>query len=294
MWGINLTGHGRYDEAIAVFEEGLALAEKLGDENYTPRYLNSLGRLYLECGDLGRAEDLNRRAADGARKRRDDESIANADLHMADIVLARGDRVLAREMLDEVHRRLNDPGTSECGRWRYSMHLFASLGEAALAAGDLDGARRFADACLERALRSRSRKYANRAWRLRAEAAGHDHTSAEQAMYAALRAAESMGSPAALWRTHAAAGHLEAARGNRDAAHAGYAGGPRRPPAPGGHGARLPAARRPGRRSGDQAGDRSRRPALTRRRPRLTGRPAAMRRPLLPAARRVHGATTFV
>ena len=44
-------------------------------------------------------------------------------------------------------------------------------------------------------------------------------------MYAALRAAESMWSPAALWRTHAAAGHLQAARGNRDAAHAAYAAG---------------------------------------------------------------------
>jgi tetratricopeptide (TPR) repeat protein len=69
MYGINLTGKGDYDAALAVLEEGLALAEKVGDENYTPRYLNSLGWLHIECGDLDRALELNRRGAEGARKR---------------------------------------------------------------------------------------------------------------------------------------------------------------------------------------------------------------------------------
>jgi hypothetical protein len=35
---------GKYDQAARLYDEGLALAEKVGDENYTPRYLNSLGR----------------------------------------------------------------------------------------------------------------------------------------------------------------------------------------------------------------------------------------------------------
>jgi class 3 adenylate cyclase/tetratricopeptide (TPR) repeat protein len=227
MWGVNLTGHGRYDEAIAVFEEGLALAEKVGDENYTPRYLNSLGRLYFECGDLGRAEDLNRRAAEGARRRRDDESIANADLNLADVVLARGDHVLAREMLEEARHTMNHPATSEWGRWRYSMHLFASLGEAALAAGDLDELRRCADMCLELAVRSHSPKYIIRGWRLRGEFAAvrGDHGGAVRALREALRGAEGTGSPAAQWRTQAALGRILAAHGRPDDAHAAYAAG---------------------------------------------------------------------
>ena len=227
MWGVNLTAHGRYDEAIAVFEEGLALAEKVGDENYTPRYLNSLGRLYFECGDLGRAEDLNRRAAEGARRRHDDESIANADLNLADIVLARGDHVLAREMLQEAHRKMNHPATSEWGRWRYSMHLFASLGEAALAASDLDEARRFSDTCLDLAVRRRSPKYVVCGWRLRGELAAmrNDHDGAQQALREALRRAEETGSPSARWRAQAALGRVHAGRGKPDAAHAAYAAG---------------------------------------------------------------------
>lgn len=42
-------------------------------------------------------------------------------------------------------------------RWRYSIHLFASLGELALARGDVAQAREHADECLERATRTRSR-----------------------------------------------------------------------------------------------------------------------------------------
>ena len=41
MAGVNLTAKGDYDAALAVLEEGLALAEKVGDANYTPRSLNS-------------------------------------------------------------------------------------------------------------------------------------------------------------------------------------------------------------------------------------------------------------
>ena len=55
MYGITLTGKGDYDGALALLTEGLALTEKVGDENFVPRYLNSLGWLYFECGDLDRA-----------------------------------------------------------------------------------------------------------------------------------------------------------------------------------------------------------------------------------------------
>ena len=43
--GVALTGKGDYDEALARFEEGLVLSEKVGDEVWRHRLLNSLGWL---------------------------------------------------------------------------------------------------------------------------------------------------------------------------------------------------------------------------------------------------------
>ena len=48
--GLALTGKGDYDEALATFEEGLPLSEKVGDEICRLRFLNSLGWLYSELG----------------------------------------------------------------------------------------------------------------------------------------------------------------------------------------------------------------------------------------------------
>ena len=171
MAGVNFTGQGAYDRALASFDEGLTLAERVGDENYTPRYLNSIGWLHMECGDLEGARELNQRAARGGRQRGDHESFANAELNLGDIALLQGDLALARDYLEGVHRLVKAPSTSEWMRWRYSIHLFASLGELALARGHLDETRAHADECLERATRTRSRKYLVKGWRLRGELA---------------------------------------------------------------------------------------------------------------------------
>jgi class 3 adenylate cyclase/tetratricopeptide (TPR) repeat protein len=213
MSGVNFTGQGAYDRALAIFDEGLTLAERVGDENYTPRYLNSIGRLHMECGDLERARELNQRAAEGGRKRGDHESFANAELNLGDIALLKGDLALARDYLEGVLRLVRGPSTSEWMRWRYSMHLFASLGELALARGDSDTARGHADECLERATRTRSRKYIVKSWRLRGELAlARRHwDDAEHALRQALEVAQLVDNPTELWKTHAALGRLYAA-----------------------------------------------------------------------------------
>ena len=220
MWGINLTGKGDYDQALALLEEGLVLAEKVGDENYTPRYLNSLGWLHIECGDLERGLDLNRRAAEGARKRGDHESIGNAELNLADVFLMKGDLPAAGEILDGVHRMVKDPATSEWMRWRYSMHLFASLSAHWLARGDLGRARECADQCLELATRTDSRKYLVTGWRLQGEIAlaRRRWQDADRALREALAVARVIGSPTPLWRTHLALERMYAATGKPDAA----------------------------------------------------------------------------
>jgi tetratricopeptide (TPR) repeat protein len=109
-------------------------------------------------------------------------------------------------------------------RWRYSIHLFASLGDLALARGDLDGAQRHADECLERATRTRSRKYLVKGWRLRGETARTRRLwdDAGHAFREALAVAEDIGHPTQLWMTHMALGRLHAERHTPRAAREAY------------------------------------------------------------------------
>jgi class 3 adenylate cyclase/tetratricopeptide (TPR) repeat protein len=215
---------GDYDQAAALLAENLALCEKAGDEVFHHRNLNTLGWLCIEVGDLERAIDLNRRCAEGARKRRDHECQANAEINVADALLAKGDLLLAGEVLDGVHRLVKDPATSEFMRWRYSTHLFASLGELWVARGDPDRARGFAEQCLALATHSRARKYLIKGWRLEAEiaAAHRQWEDADRALREAVAAAGQLGSPTQLWKTHLARGRLAEARGQREDARRAY------------------------------------------------------------------------
>jgi tetratricopeptide (TPR) repeat protein len=170
----------------------------------------------MELGDLQRALDCNRQGAEGARTRGDAETIANAELNLSDIFLMQGDLALAQELLDGVYRLVHDPATSEWMKWRYSMHLFASLGELWLACGEPAKAGEFAAQCLEIATRTNSRKYVVKGWRLRGEIAltRRQWDEAEGWLRQALTLAQAVGNPTQLWKTHLALGrlHVEAKR----------------------------------------------------------------------------------
>ena len=149
MHGVTLTGKGDYDAALKTLEEGLTLSEKVGDEVQHHRMLNCLGWLHMECGDLERGMDLNRQGAERARRRGDPETIANAEINLGDVFLAKGDLTQAHEFLDGVYRLVKNPATSEWMKWRYSTHLFASLGELWMSRGNPRKAQEFVDQCLE-------------------------------------------------------------------------------------------------------------------------------------------------
>jgi tetratricopeptide (TPR) repeat protein len=211
-YGITLIGKGDYDEALATLEEGLALSEKLGDEVQRLRLLNSLGWLYSELGNLDHALDFNQRGAKEARKRGNPETIANAEINLGDVFLAKGDLSLAQELLDGVHRLVKDPATSDWNKWRYSMHLFASLGELWLARGDSAKARDVTEQCLALATSTNSRKYLVKGYRLKGEIAlvRRQWDEAEGMLHQALTIAQAIGNPTQLWRTQLALGRLYA------------------------------------------------------------------------------------
>src|SRR5262249_13920481 len=207
------TGMGDYPAARALLEEGRALAAKVGDEIWLHRLLNCLGWYYIELWDLERATQFNREGAAGARKRGDPETTANAEANLADIFIVQGDLDLAQDILEGIHRVIDDPAVSEWQKWRYSMHVFASLADLWLARSDLDKARTFTDRCLETATRTMARKYLARGWRLRGEIAfvSRAWDESETALREALAIAERGGNPTKLWKTHAALGRLYAA-----------------------------------------------------------------------------------
>ncbi len=226
LWtqAVVLIGKGDYDDAFAVLAEGQALSEKVGEEIILNRTLNTFGWLYTDLGDLDRALECNRQGAEGGRKRGDHEIQANAEINLADACLAKGDLPLAHDALEGVHRLVSDPATSEWQKWRYSIHLFASLGELSLARGDHDGARRFAEECLERGTRTNSRRYLARGWRLAGEIATERRqwNDADEALRRALAIAQQIGNPTQLWRTHLVLGRLHDEQGQREAARAAY------------------------------------------------------------------------
>jgi transcriptional regulator with AAA-type ATPase domain/tetratricopeptide (TPR) repeat protein len=224
MRGLTLTGKGNYDEAFASFTEGLALAERVGDEAIHHRLLNCLGWLYAELGDLDYAEELNTTSAQIGRRRRDPGTQPNAELNLADIVRARGDLPLAQEIYDGVYRYWKDPATSQWMRFRYSIRMFASMGELALARGDLAAARTHSAECLDLATRTGSRKNLVKGWRLAGELARaqRDWDRAEQHLRTALELAAAVGNPVQYWRTELALGLLLTDAGRPDEAHQAF------------------------------------------------------------------------
>jgi tetratricopeptide (TPR) repeat protein len=200
------------------------LSEKVGNDTNRHRLLNSLGWLAIECGDLERAIGLNRQGAEGARKRDDHETIANAELNLGDIFLAQGDLTLAQEFLDGVYRLVHHPATSDWMKWRYSIHLFASLGDFWLARGDPAKAQEFVAQCLDIATRTHSQKYLVKGWRLQGEIAlaHRQWDEAEGWLRQALTLAQTIGNPTQLWKTHLALGHFHDAARRPEQARQAY------------------------------------------------------------------------
>jgi tetratricopeptide (TPR) repeat protein len=140
------------------------------------------------------------------------------------VLLTHGHLHEAAEVFDGVERLARDPATSPWMRFRYSNRLWASMGELALAQGDLDRARTRAQQCLELATQTNARKNLVKGWRLSGTiaCAAHRWDEAHEALHEALAVAKAIGNPTQLWRTYAALGQYHAQRGQKDAARSAY------------------------------------------------------------------------
>jgi class 3 adenylate cyclase/tetratricopeptide (TPR) repeat protein len=223
--GLPLAGGGHYDQALATFSEGLELAEKLGEKIFRNRFLNCVGWVFAECGDLERAIAFNQKGVGPSQARGDPETIANCELNLGDAYLARREHALAREIFDRVHGLVRKPSTSDWCKWRYSQHLFMGMGESWLASDDPQKADDCCNQGLELAVRTESRKYLVRGWRLKGEiaVARRREEEAEECLRKALGLAQRVGNPTQLWKTHLALGQLYRDTGRVDPARTSLA-----------------------------------------------------------------------
>lgn len=222
--GLAAIGKGEYDDALKSLEQHLIFCEKVGAEVIHLRVLNTLGWLWIEFGNTSRALDMNRQSMEGANRRGDPETSANAKINLADVLLAQGKIAEAQEIASETYQIVKNPATSDWMRWRYSTHLFTSMGELSLARGDHAKAQEWADQCLEIATRTSSRKNLAKGWRLRGEIelARRRWDDANTALQQALTFARIIGNPTQIWKTYAAIGRLYEERQQPDAAHPAY------------------------------------------------------------------------
>jgi tetratricopeptide (TPR) repeat protein len=213
---------------LAALREGLALAEKLGDQAFLCRYQNTLGWVHIECGDLDPGLELNERSLELARRDRHAtgaERAAFTLLNEGDAFMARHDLAVAAEKFDETLQIVKHPPPSRWMTWRYSTHCYVSLGELALARGDLATADRLADQSLEIAGPRRAPKFVSRAWRVKGESAWMRRRwdEADTALRQSLAIAQAIGEPRQIWKSHVSMGRFNRELKRWDAAERSYA-----------------------------------------------------------------------
>jgi tetratricopeptide (TPR) repeat protein len=232
LWNQGIAWHelGDDDDALRALVEGLALAEKVGDDALIPRLLNTIGWLRIDCGDFAEGVALSERSYEatgrsaraghgtGAERR---AFIRNNE---ADAFMAQGDLAQAAEMLEETEAVILHPPASRWMTWRYTIHCYASQAQLALRRGDPDQGRRLADQSLESSVPSRSRKYESWAWRIKGESATMRHAwdEGDEALRRALTIAEAIRQPRQIWLSQLALGRLRTAQGRRDEAIHAY------------------------------------------------------------------------
>ena len=145
--GVARTGLGNYDAGLQALEEGLQLCEKLDNELEINRLLNTLGMVYMQCGAFDAGLAFSTRGLELARRSSHAtgfERVAFNLVDQADGFLSRGDLALAADVLDEAVHIVQHPPESRWMTWRYETHCWVSLGELALARGDVERSERHA------------------------------------------------------------------------------------------------------------------------------------------------------
>lgn len=118
---------GRWDEALAAFEEALKTYERLGDRLHETIVLNNSAHLLLNRGDGIEAERRYRRALALKRQMNEQPGIAVALCNLGNTLSRQGAHAEARACLDEAINRLERVGEGETLAEVYQIAAMAAL-----------------------------------------------------------------------------------------------------------------------------------------------------------------------
>jgi len=116
---------GHYGQAVATYQHALAILHELGEEHEkTGAVLNNVAGVYLNMGQLDRAEQLYRKAKDHFEQAGDRENTGTALNNIADVVYLRGEVSAAAKLYQQAIDVQALLGPSEPA---YAMYRLADL-----------------------------------------------------------------------------------------------------------------------------------------------------------------------
>jgi len=154
--GLTQVNRGYAAEGMASLEQGLREAEQSHDTFWLGRFPNCRAWVYHEAFDYERALELNREGAIIAQETGFTEPEANAKINVGLLALKLEDKDLARRSFTEVDRLF---AGDDWFKWRYRLRLELGWSELGLMEGNLEEARRRAEACRVAAAAAPCRKY---------------------------------------------------------------------------------------------------------------------------------------
>ena len=153
---------GRLKEAEDILQAGLKQLETGDEKFWKPRFLNTLGWIRSETGDVEGALELNREALKLALPTGDPETIHNAEINVAENYLQMGNLKKAEKVLENVRNRIQNKRNLYAG-WRYKTRLLIALGELHGKTGAHKKALYFINRALKTARRNGAAKHEARA-----------------------------------------------------------------------------------------------------------------------------------
>ncbi|MFB0500922.1 MAG: tetratricopeptide repeat protein, partial [Candidatus Bathyarchaeia archaeon] len=220
-----LAGNGEYNNAISTGQRCLKLSRDSGHVSQVCMVLNTLGWIYHDLSNIELAIKCNNEAIESAKahqKSRASGAVPSSLLNLAMDHLYNNDYENAEKYFKEV---INAYQQHRVGWWRIETRMLLGRGEIALAEGDYQQARKFAEDSLALSEKADAKKYVAKGLKLKAEVLSKmgNMEEAVNLMENALKLALQVGNPPLLWQIQYSMGCLLEKNGNPQEASKHYA-----------------------------------------------------------------------